>query len=185
MPCVCRSHWQMSFFNVFFLFGPVSSLPDGSEGSVQPGSTLTNSTWGCLPKKSSLHTTASEPPQRTSLPLTNTHSVLHALYLIHGLSSLALIYTFTNRFRCHALQKPDVCWLLNKLTVYWETYRTHTHTLPCNKQQQKVILLVFASDNSGSQSKKCSEWLPTPVVKLTCTHNATPHVFGGQLWLVQ
>lgn len=93
--------------------------------------------------------------------------------------------TFTNRFRCHALQKPDVCWLLNKLTVYWETYRTHTHTLPCNKQQQKVILLVFASDNSGSQSKKCSEWLPTPVVKLTCTHNATPHVFGGQLWLVQ
>lgn len=168
----------MSFFFFFVLF---NSLPDGSEGSVQPGSTLTNSTWGCLSKKSSLHTTASEPSPCTSLPQTNTHSLTHSLPHTRLFLPIALIHTFTAwssyctavwKTRC-LLTVEQTCSLQRKILD------THSDTLPCtcNKKQQKVILLIFASDNRGSQSRECSKRLRTPVVKLTCNHNATPCVF--------
>lgn len=98
-----------------------------------------------MTRKTSLHTTASEPPQCTSLPLTNTYSLTPSLPHRRLLLPIALIHTFTDWFRCHAFQNYQ--WLHGSLeslmfadcllrTVLYTHTPTHCHVHATNNNKQ-------------------------------------------------
>ncbi len=168
-----KYHFTMSFFCSLY------SLPDGSEGSVQPGSTLTNSTWGCLSKKSSLHTTASEHISPSDKH-TQSYTRFTSYTASPPYSSNSHMYRLIQNYQLlhGGLGNPMFadCWT-NLQSTEKHTGHTHTHCHAHATKNNKSDLLIFASDNRSSQSRERSKRLRTPVVKLTRNHNATPCVF--------
>lgn len=124
-------------------------------------------------------TTAHIPPSDKHI-----HSLTPSLPHTRLLLPIALIHTFTDRFRCHAFQNYQRlhggleslmfadCLPRNILYTHTPTL-CHAHETNINKQS---YLLIFASDNRGSQYQECSERPRRPVAKLMRIHNATPHM---------
>lgn len=170
MPCVCWSHWQ-----IFFDFVPFILCQMALKVLYSP-----DLLWPTAPE--------AYTPQHLShlsahLSLWQTHTQSYTLFTSYTASP-----PYSSNSHISRLIQASVT---SSCTAFWETQclltveqtcslqrnildtHIHTNTLPCtcNKQQQKVILLIFASDYRGSQSReRC-------VVKLTCNHNATPCVF--------
>ncbi len=178
MPCVCWSHWQISFYNVFFLFALFSARWFWRFCTA----------WIYSDQQHLRLSLQKIKHLSTSLPQTNTHSLTHALPHTRLLLPIALIHTCTAWFRRHTFQNYQLlhsglgnpmfadCWT-NLQSTEKHTGHTHTHCHAHATKNNKSYLLIFASDNRSSQSRERSKRLRTPVVKLTRNHNATLCVF--------